>query len=108
MTVDATPAPTLGVLSQGEMHALALSMFLPRAALDESPFRFLVIDSPVWKGWTITSGTLAELFAEVNSSLGGIVRERLAVVALAEGPHSIIIRPSTPSRAPASATRRCR
>ena len=47
LTVDDTPAPTLGVLSQGEMHALALSMFLPRAALDESPFRFLVIDDPV-------------------------------------------------------------
>ena len=47
LTVDDTPAPTLGVLSQGEMHALALSMFLPRASLDESPFRFLVIDDPV-------------------------------------------------------------
>ncbi len=47
LSVDDTPAPTLGVLSQGEMHALALSMFLPRAALDESPFRFLVIDDPV-------------------------------------------------------------
>jgi energy-coupling factor transporter ATP-binding protein EcfA2 len=47
LTVDDTPAPTLGVLSQGEMHALALSMFLPRAALDQSPFRFLVIDDPV-------------------------------------------------------------
>ena len=47
LSVDDAPAPTLGVLSQGEMHALALSLFLPRAALDESPFRFLVIDDPV-------------------------------------------------------------
>ncbi len=47
LSVDDTPAPSLGVLSQGEMHALALSLFLPRAALDESPFRFLVIDDPV-------------------------------------------------------------
>lgn len=47
LSVDNTPAPTLGVLSQGEMHALALSLFLPRASLDESPFRFLVIDDPV-------------------------------------------------------------
>ena len=47
LSVDDTKAPSLGVLSQGEMHALALSLFLPRAALDESPFRFLVIDDPV-------------------------------------------------------------
>lgn len=37
----------LAVLSQGELHALALSLFLPRATDDHSPFRFLVIDDPV-------------------------------------------------------------
>ena len=37
----------LGVLSQGEINAFALSMFLPRATRPESPFRFLVIDDPV-------------------------------------------------------------
>jgi hypothetical protein len=37
----------LGVMSQGELHALALSLFLPRAMLPESPFRFVVIDDPV-------------------------------------------------------------
>jgi ABC-type lipoprotein export system ATPase subunit len=47
VTVDGTPAEALGVMSQGELHALALSLFLPRATLPESPFRFLWIDDPV-------------------------------------------------------------
>ena len=34
-------------MSQGELHALALSLFLPRATSDDSPFRFVVIDDPV-------------------------------------------------------------
>jgi hypothetical protein len=34
-------------MSQGEVNALALSVFLPRARLPASPFRFLVIDDPV-------------------------------------------------------------
>lgn len=34
-------------MSQGELHALALALFLPRATMAESPFRFLVIDDPV-------------------------------------------------------------
>ncbi len=34
-------------MSQGELHALALSLFLPRATSSSSPFRFLVIDDPV-------------------------------------------------------------
>ena len=37
----------LRVMSQGELHSLALSLFLPRATLSESPFRFVVIDDPV-------------------------------------------------------------
>jgi hypothetical protein len=34
-------------MSQGEINALALCVFLPRARLPASPFRFLVIDDPV-------------------------------------------------------------
>jgi hypothetical protein len=34
-------------MSQGELHSLALSLFLPRATLPESPFRFISIDDPV-------------------------------------------------------------
>ena len=37
----------LGVMSQGELHSLALSLFIPRATLPESPFRLIVIDDPV-------------------------------------------------------------
>ena len=48
VSVDgATGGAALGVMSQGELHALALSLFLPRATLPESPFRFLVVDDPV-------------------------------------------------------------
>ena len=47
VTVDGTPGSALGVMSQGEVNALALSVFLPRATLPASPFRFLVIDDPV-------------------------------------------------------------
>ncbi|WP_280439720.1 ATP-binding protein, partial [Nocardia cyriacigeorgica] len=45
--VDGVAAEGLTVLSQGELHALALALFLPRATMAESPFRFLVLDDPV-------------------------------------------------------------
>ena len=47
VTVDGTEGAALGVMSQGELHALALCLFLPRATDDGSPFRFLFIDDPV-------------------------------------------------------------
>ena len=47
VTVDGSPGAALGVMSQGEVNALALSIFLPRATVAASPFRFLVIDDPV-------------------------------------------------------------
>ncbi len=47
VTVDGTEGAALGVMSQGELHSLALALFLPRATLEASPFRFLVIDDPV-------------------------------------------------------------
>src|SRR5262245_20969376 len=47
VTVDGVSGAALGVMSQGELHSLALSLFLPRATLPESPFRFVVIDDPV-------------------------------------------------------------
>lgn len=37
----------LTVMSQGELHALALALFLPRATLPASPFRFVMVDDPV-------------------------------------------------------------
>lgn len=47
VTVDGVPGAALGVMSQGELHSLALSLFLPRATMPESPFRFVVVDDPV-------------------------------------------------------------
>lgn len=47
VSVDGSPGSALGVMSQGEVNALALSVFLPRATMPASPFRFLVIDDPV-------------------------------------------------------------
>ena len=47
VTVDGAPAEALGVMSQGELHSLALSLFLPRATLADSPFRFICVDDPV-------------------------------------------------------------
>jgi hypothetical protein len=37
----------MAVMSQGELQALGLAVFLPRACADDSPFRFLIIDDPV-------------------------------------------------------------
>ena len=45
--IDGEQVDSFAVLSQGELHALALSLFLPRATLAESPFRFVVLDDPV-------------------------------------------------------------
>jgi hypothetical protein len=46
-TVDGVPAGALSVMSQGELHALALALFIPRATTPASPFRFLVLDDPI-------------------------------------------------------------
>lgn len=47
VTVDGTDGVALGVMSQGELHALALSLFLPRLLRGDSPFGFVIIDDPV-------------------------------------------------------------
>jgi hypothetical protein len=47
VSVDGAAGSALGVMSQGEVNALALSVFLPRSRLPASPFRFPVIDDPV-------------------------------------------------------------
>ena len=47
VSVDDVTGAALSVMSQGELHALALSLFLPRAMLPASPFRFAMIDDPV-------------------------------------------------------------
>jgi hypothetical protein len=47
VTIDGVEGAALSVMSQGELHALGLALFLPRATAAESPFGFLVIDDPV-------------------------------------------------------------
>ncbi|HEY8550568.1 MAG TPA: AAA family ATPase [Vicinamibacterales bacterium] len=45
--VDGTAATALGVMSQGELNSLVLSLFLPRVMLPENPFGFVIVDDPV-------------------------------------------------------------
>lgn len=73
VTVDGVEGAALGVMSQGELHALALSLFLPRATLPESPFRFLVIDDPIQSMDPARVDGLARVLAEVAADRQVIV-----------------------------------
>ena len=68
VTVDDVEGAALGVMSQGELHALALSLFLPRAMRPESPFRFVVIDDPVQSMDPARVGGLARVLSEAAES----------------------------------------
>ncbi|MEV0611085.1 AAA family ATPase [Polymorphospora rubra] len=63
--VDGVPGAALGVVSQGELHSLALALFLPRATIPESPFRFLIIDDPVQSMDPAKVYGLAQVLADV-------------------------------------------
>lgn len=73
VTVDGTEGAALGVMSQGELHSLALSLFLPRATLPASPFRFVVIDDPVQAMDPSKVDGLARVLDEVASERQVIV-----------------------------------
>ncbi|MCV7281686.1 AAA family ATPase [Mycolicibacterium flavescens] len=45
--VDGSGTDAFGVMSQGELQALSLAIFIPRATSPSSPFRFLVLDDPI-------------------------------------------------------------
>ncbi|WP_412457665.1 recombinase RecF [Mycolicibacterium celeriflavum] len=45
--VDGAETEAFGVMSQGELQALALAIFIPRATSPASPFRFVVLDDPI-------------------------------------------------------------
>ena len=68
VTVDGTPGSALGVMSQGEINALALSIFIPRATIAASPFRFLVIDDPVQAMDPAKVEGLARVLADVAAT----------------------------------------
>jgi hypothetical protein len=46
-TVDGVATEALPVMSQGELNAIALALFLPRATMAVSPLQFVVLDDPV-------------------------------------------------------------
>ncbi|WP_194981060.1 AAA family ATPase [Nocardia cyriacigeorgica] len=65
VTVDGVAGAALGVMSQGELHALGLSLFLPRATAEQSLFRFLMIDDPVQSMDPAKVDGLARVLADV-------------------------------------------
>ncbi|MET9213212.1 MULTISPECIES: AAA family ATPase [unclassified Nocardia] len=81
VTVDEVDGAALGVMSQGELHALGLSLFLPRATMSHSPFRFVMIDDPVQAMDPAKVDGLARVLAEVATTRQVVVfthDERLA------------------------------
>jgi hypothetical protein len=52
-------------MSQGELHALGLSLLLPRATVEQSPFRFVLIDDPVQAMDPAKVDGLARVLADV-------------------------------------------
>jgi recombinational DNA repair ATPase RecF len=73
VSVDDMEASALGVMSQGELHSLALSLFLPRAATPDSPFGFVVIDDPVQAMDPAKVHGLAQVLHELGKSRQVIV-----------------------------------
>jgi predicted ATPase len=67
VTVDGVDGAALSVMSQGELHALGLALFIPRATAAESPFRFIVIDDPVQAMDPARVDGLARLLSKVAS-----------------------------------------
>ncbi len=65
VSIDDQDATALSVMSQGELHALALALFLPRATLPASPFGFVIIDDPVQAMDPARVDGLARVFASI-------------------------------------------
>lgn len=65
VSVDGAETNALAVMSQGELHALGLSVFLPRACAQASPYRFVVIDDPVQSMDPAKVDGLAEVLGEI-------------------------------------------
>ncbi|NMO57596.1 AAA family ATPase [Actinoplanes sp. TBRC 11911] len=65
VAVDGAEANALAVMSQGELHALGLAVFLPRACAEASPYRFVIIDDPVQSMDPAKVDGLAEVLGEI-------------------------------------------
>jgi hypothetical protein len=68
VTVDQKDAPALGVLSQGELNAMTLSLFLPRVLLPATPFGFVIVDDPVQAMDEVRVDGLAQVLTEVGKT----------------------------------------
>lgn len=102
--IDGSPSQALGVMSQGELNALALSVFLPRATQAESPFRFVVVDDPVQAMDPAKVDGLAQVLDELAQSrqvvvfthdlrlVDAIEHQGIAatVLSVERGPHSTV------------------
>ena len=73
LTIDDGFAIERGALSQGELHSLALSVFLPTLMNPGSPFGFAVIDDPVQVMDEHAVGGLAEVLRDAAEELQVIV-----------------------------------
>lgn len=71
--VDGEPTGALSVMSQGELHALALALFIPRATAPISPFRFLVLDDPIQAMDPAKIGGLLDVLQELAKTRQVIV-----------------------------------
>lgn len=71
--IDGEAVDSFAVFSQGELHALTLSLFLPRATLAASPFRFVVLDDPVQAMDPAKVDGLVSLLGELATSRQVIV-----------------------------------
>jgi ABC-type lipoprotein export system ATPase subunit len=72
-SVDGVPAGALSVMSQGELHALALALFIPRATTPDSPFRFLVLDDPIQAMDPAKIGGFLDVLVELSKTRQVIV-----------------------------------
>lgn len=68
VTVDDKEAPALGVLSQGELNAMTLSLFLPRVLMPATPFGFVIVDDPVQAMDEVRVDGLAYVLSEVGKT----------------------------------------
>lgn len=91
--IDGEAVDSFAVFSQGELHALTLSLFLPRATLAQSPFRFVVLDDPVQAMDPAKVDGLVDLLGELAQTRQVIVfshDDRLPA-ALRRSPHNATI-----------------
>ncbi|WP_018215101.1 ATP-binding protein [Salinispora vitiensis] len=65
VAADGVETTALSVMSQGELHALGLAVFLPRACAETSPYRFVIIDDPVQSMDPTKIDGLAEVLREI-------------------------------------------